>query len=243
MHEQSGESFDARIFVDKHHVQERVFAKHAGLGWIGKNTCLINPEVGSWIFLAGVAVSLALEADVAGSDRCGACSLCIDACPTGALVDEYELDARRCISYLTIEHKGSIPETARALIGDHVFGCDICQDVCPFNLAPLATLDPAWQPHPERVSADAADLWQKSDFDLHRLVRRSAMTRAPVSRLRRNLAVALGNSGDPQAAETLAAPGGGVRRAAQSCDTPLVQEHVAWAQAKLSPEKCGRPDA
>ena len=235
MRGESGEPFDARIFVDKHHVQERVFAKHAGLGWIGKNTCLINPDVGSWIFLAGVAVSLSLETDAAGPDRCGACSLCIDACPTGALVDEYELDARRCISYLTIEHKGPISEPLRALMGEHVFGCDICQDVCPFNLAPLATLDPAWQPNPERAGARPADLWRKSDFELHHIVEGSAMTRAPLSRLRRNLAVALGNSGDPHAADTLAVPGGGTRRAAQSAETPLVQEHVAWARARLSP--------
>jgi epoxyqueuosine reductase len=241
MREQSGEAFDARIFVDKHHVQERVFAKHAGLGWIGKNTCLINPEVGSWIFLAGAAVSLALEPDTAGSDRCGTCSLCIDACPTGALVDDYELDARRCISYLTIEHSGPLPEDARAMMGEHVFGCDICQDVCPFNLAPLATLDSAWQPHPERAAARAGDLWRKSDFDLHRLVRGSAMTRAPLSRLRRNLAVAIGNNGDAQGAQTLAVPGGGIRRAAQSAETPLVQEHVAWAMAKLSPETAVTP--
>ena len=110
MREQSAAPFDARIFVDKHHVQERVFAKHAGLGWIGKNTCLINPDIGSWMFLAGIAVSLALEPDAPAADLCGACTLCIDACPTGALVDEYELDATRCISYLTIEHKGAIPE-------------------------------------------------------------------------------------------------------------------------------------
>ena len=238
MREESTAPFDARIFVDKHHVQERVFAKHAGLGWIGKNTCLINPDIGSWILLAGVAVSLALDTDAAGPDQCGTCSLCIDACPTGALVDDYELDARRCISYLTIEHSGPIPDEARALMGEHVFGCDICQDVCPFNLAPLATLDPAWQPSSARAAARPADLWRKSDFELHHVVEGSAMTRAPLSRLRRNLAVALGNSGDSRALETLALPGGGVRRAAQSAETPLVQEHIDWAVARLA----GLPD-
>ena len=150
------EPFDARVFVDKHHVQERVFAKHAGLGWIGKNTCLINPEIGSWLFLAGVAVSLESRARTLHRRiGCGACTICIDACPTGALVGEYEMDATRCISYLTIEHKGAIPEDQRAQIGDHLFGCDICQDVCPYNLAPLATLDPAWQPRPGRADATA----------------------------------------------------------------------------------------
>jgi epoxyqueuosine reductase len=233
MREESPEAFDARVFVDKHHVQERVFAKHAGLGWIGKNTCLISPEVGSWVFLAGVAVSLELLPDAPQADRCGSCTLCIDACPTGALVDEYELDATRCISYLTIEHKGAIPEAQRAGIDDHVFGCDICQEVCPYNLAPLATLDPAWQPEPRRVGASAVDLWLRSDEELHQTIAGSAMTRTSLSRLRRNLAVVLGNSAEPRAAEVLDRPGGGMRRAAQSAETPLVQEHVEWAKMVL----------
>jgi epoxyqueuosine reductase len=233
MRDRSAEPFDARVFVDKHHVQERVFAKHAGLGWIGKNTCLINPDAGSWLFLAGLAVSLDLDPDAGQNDQCGACTLCIDACPTGALVDEYEMDATRCISYLTIEHRGAIAEGLRAQMDDHVFGCDICQEVCPYNLAPLATLDPAWQPRAGRATATAADLWMQSDSDLHETVAGSAMTRASLSRLRRNLAVVLGNSAEPQAAEVLERPGGGVRRAAQSAETPLVQEHVEWAKMVL----------
>lgn len=228
-----GEPFDAAIFVDKHHVQERVFAKHAGLGWIGKNTCLINNEIGSWIFLAGVAVSLDLPVDSPPPDQCGGCTLCIDACPTGALVDEYELDATKCISYLTIELHGPIPEAQRAGIGNHVFGCDICQDTCPWNLAPLATLDPAWQPHPARGLATARDLWQRSDSELHDLTEGSAMTRTRVSRLRRNLAVVLGNSADPGMIQILDRPGGGMRRAAPSALTSLVQEHVEWAKRTL----------
>lgn len=228
-----GDSFDAAIFVDKHHVQERVFAKHAGLGWIGKNTCLINQDIGSWMFLAGVAVSLDLTADRVAPDLCGACTLCIDACPTGALVDEYELDATRCISYLTIELDGPIPEGQRPGIGDHLFGCDVCQDVCPWNLTPLATLDPAWQPRAGRVGVDASELWRRSDFELHDLVAGSAMTRTAMSRLRRNLAVVLGNSGDPRAATALDRPGRGTRRAALSAETTLVQEHVAWAKRAL----------
>jgi len=226
-------AFDARIFVDKHHVQERAFALHAGLGWIGKNTMLLNRDIGSWTFLAGMAVSLDLELDTPADDGCGACTMCLDACPTGALVDERELDATRCISYLTIENKGPIPEEARLGVGDHIYGCDVCQDVCPYNLAPLATLDPAWQPKAGRATADAAELWQRSDFDLHGLVEGSAMTRATLSRLRRNLAVALGNRGTHEAAAAVDRPGHGVRRAAQSADTPLVQEHVAWAKAVL----------
>ena len=225
--------FDARIFVDKHHVQERAFAKHAGLGWIGKNTLLINPDVGSYTFLAGIAVSLQLEADSPTEDLCGSCTLCIDSCPTGALVDEYELDATRCISYLTIEHKGPIPESQRAQLGHHVYGCDVCQDVCPYNLAPVPTTDPAWQPRAGRTGSSPAQLWERSDFDLHAMVAGSAMTRVSLSRFRRNLAVAMGNEGDPAAAAVLDRPGGGVRRAAQSAETPLVQEHVDWAKTAL----------
>lgn len=233
MRERHSEPFDASIFVDKHHVQERVFARYAGLGWIGKNTVLINADIGSWTFLAGIAVSLDLTPDLPVADQCGECTLCIDSCPTGALVDEYEMDATKCISYLTIELHDAIPEQQRAAIGDHVYGCDICQEVCPWNLAPLATLDPAWTPRAGRAVAQAAELWQRSDQQLNSLVRGSAMTRTTLSRLRRNLAVVLGNSGDPQMADVLDRPGGGVRRAAQSAETPLVEEHVAWAKARL----------
>jgi epoxyqueuosine reductase len=189
--------------------------------------------VGSYTFLSGVAVGLSPETDHPIEDLCGNCTLCIDSCPTGALVDEYELDATRCISYLTIEHKGSLPEDKRRQLGDHVYGCDVCQDVCPYNLAPLTSMDPAWQPRPGRADASPAELWERSDFDLHGMVAGSAMTRATLSRLRRNLAVVLGNSHDPHVAETLQRPGGGVRRAAQSADTDLVKEHVDWARGVL----------
>jgi epoxyqueuosine reductase len=145
------------------------------------------------------------------------------------------MDATRCISYLTIEHKGSIPEAQRRQLGDHLFGCDVCQEVCPYNLAPLPTGDAAWQPGAGRSAGVATDLWLQSDFDLHAMVAGSAMTRATLSRLRRNLAVVLGNSGRADAAEVLQRPGAGVRRAAQSAATPLVQEHVQWATNMLAP--------
>jgi epoxyqueuosine reductase len=221
--------FDAAIFVDKHHVQERVYAKHAGLGWIGKNTCVIHPEIGSWMLLAGVAVSLDLPAGEIVPDHCGGCTLCIDACPTGAIVDAHEVDATRCISYLTIELKGAIPEAQRPSLGAHLFGCDICQEVCPYNLAPLATQDPVWQPRAGRDRPDAVALWRRSDTALHGFVRGSAMTRTTLSRLRRNLAVVLGNAEDERARDALDYAGANVRNAAPSADTPLVREHVAWA--------------
>lgn len=232
MREQHDGAFDAELFVDKHHVQERVYAQYAGVGWIGKNTLVINREQGSYFFLAGIATSLELEPDAPGVDQCGACTLCIDACPTAAIVDARVVDATKCISYLTIEVDAAIPEDKRALIGNHAYGCDICQDVCPWNLAAPTTEDPAWHA-PQRDGLSAADLWQRSDFDLHTLIKGSAMTYLPLSRLRRNLATVIGNTGDPGLAEVLDRPGGGVRNAARSTTSPVVDEAVVWAKNRL----------
>jgi epoxyqueuosine reductase len=233
MRAQSGEPFDAEIFVDKHHVQERVFAQYGGLGWIGKNTCLINRDQGSWLFLAGMATSLELEIDEPGFDQCGECSLCIEACPTGALVDARVMDATKCISYLTIEVDGPIPEAQRAQIGNHAYGCDICQDVCPWNLAAAVSGDPAWRA-PKRDGLSASDLWRRSDFDLHQLIKGSAMTYLPLSRLRRNLATVIGNTGNRELAGILDQPGDGVRNAASSTTSPVVADAIAWARQRLS---------
>ena len=145
----SAEPFEARAYVDTGPVQERVYAQYAGLGWIGKNTCLINPELGSWMFLAEIICSLPLEPDAPALDQCGTCTLCLDACPTGALVEPGVLDSTRCLSYLTIEHRGRHSRRARATaIGTHVYGCDICQEVCPVEPAAgdRRSADPAWQP-------------------------------------------------------------------------------------------------
>jgi epoxyqueuosine reductase len=222
--------FAAAAFVDKHHVQERVYARHAGLGWIAKNTCVINAELGSWILLGGVATDLPLEPDAPSFDQCGECTLCLDACPTGALVDAHVLDATKCISYLTIELHGDVPEGQRSAIGTHLFGCDICQDVCPWNLAAPTTRDSAWQPVVPRDGASAAELWQRTDQELHAYVRGSAMMRATLARLRRNLAIAIGNSGDPALEPVLDRPGRAIKNAAQSAATAMVQEAVAWAR-------------
>lgn len=231
MRSESDLPLDAAPFVDKHPVQERVYAQRAGIGWIGKNSCVINAEEGSWLFLAGVAISVVLEPDAPALDQCGACTLCIDACPTGALVDARELDATKCISYLTIETGHDIPEAQRALIGQHAWGCDICQDVCPWNLAPSVTADRAWH-GPVRDGLPASELWERTDDELHELIKDSAMTYVPLSRLRRNLAIIIGNSGDRDAIAALDRPGHGTRNAARSALTPAVQDAIAWAQRR-----------
>jgi epoxyqueuosine reductase len=225
----AGECFDARAYVDTGPVQERVYAQRAGLGWIGKNTCLINPELGSWIFLAAVITNLPLEPDAPSLDQCGTCTLCIDACPTDAIVQPHVLDSTRCLSYLTIEVKGPIPLGQRDDVGEHAYGCDICQEVCPWNLLPSAGMskDPAWQAREGLDAPKLLDLWQRSDDELRALLKRSAMKRAGVKRLRRNVAVAIGNAGDPRAIAPL------TNHPESTCRDPLVAEHVAWAVEKL----------
>jgi epoxyqueuosine reductase len=224
--------FEAAPFVDKHWVQERVFAAYGGLGWIGKHSLLINRDLGSWLLLGGLATTLPLEPDALVDDQCGACTLCLDACPTGAIVAPREVDARACLSYLTIELDGPVPDPARAGLGGHVYGCDVCQDVCPWNLTPATTGDPAWQPRAGRDAADAAELWQRPDDALHTFVAGSAMTHAPLAQLRRNLALVIGNAGDPAAIAALDRPGGGVKNAAFSAQAPIVRDAVAWARTR-----------
>jgi epoxyqueuosine reductase len=225
----AGDTFEARAYVDTGPVQERVYAQRAGLGWVGKNTCLINPEIGSWFFLAAVICNLPLAPDAPALDQCGSCSLCLDACPTGALVEPGVLDSTRCLSYLTIELKGAIPAEHRGSIGEHAYGCDICQEVCPWNLSPstAVTDGAAWQPRAGLDAPRLLELWLRSDDELRALLKGSAMKRAGVKRLRRNLAVAIGNSGDPAAVSALQSVG------EATCSDPLVAEHVVWAVEKL----------
>jgi epoxyqueuosine reductase len=190
MREHSPQPFDARAYVDTGPVQERVYAQHGGIGWIGKNTCVINPDVGSWIFLAEIICSLPLEPDAPAFDQCGSCTLCLDACPTRALVAPGVLDSTRCISYLTIEQRGPIPEELAESVGSHVYGCDVCQEVCPWNQIAPSSSDPAWQPRAAWANADVAAMSAMSDEALRDAMRGSAMKRTKVSGLRRNLAVA-----------------------------------------------------
>ncbi|HKY22721.1 MAG TPA: tRNA epoxyqueuosine(34) reductase QueG [Vicinamibacterales bacterium] len=227
MREQQTTPFEARAYVDTGPVQERIYAQYAGLGWIGKNSCVINPDVGSWMLLGAVVCSLPLEPDAPALDQCGTCTLCLEACPTQAFVAPYVLDATRCLSYLTIEYRGSIPEEHRERIGNHLFGCDICQEVCPWNGAPVGTSDPSWSARADVSVASLIDLWRRCDEELETFIGATPMTRIGVKGLRRNLAVALGNSADPRAVEALG------ERGDRTASDPLVVEHVEWARAKL----------
>ncbi|MBM3817836.1 MAG: tRNA epoxyqueuosine(34) reductase QueG [Acidimicrobiia bacterium] len=225
MRAESREPFDARAYVDTGPVQERVYAQYAGLGWIGKNTCLINAELGSWLFLSEIICTLPLEPDTQALEQCGSCTRCLEACPTGALVESGVLDSTKCLSYLTIELRSGIPEARRAAVGTHVYGCDICQEVCPYNQVPPRSGDAAWQPRPGLDLPRLADLWRRPDTELRALVKGSAMTRAKLTGLRRNLAVAIGNSADPDALAALSERSD----ARPSADDEMVQEHIRWA--------------
>jgi len=229
MREEHGEPFDARAYVDTGPVQERVYAQYAGLGWIGKNTCLINPEVGSWLLLGAIVCSLPIAPDPPGLDQCGTCTLCMEACPTAAFEGPYELNATKCVSYLTIEYRGSIPEAQRSAMGNHIFGCDVCQEVCPWNASPVSVADAAWSSQDHVNLSSLIDLWHRTDDELAALIGDTAMTRAGVRGLRRNVAVALGNSGDPRALDALMEP----PDSATKSDAD-VAEHVRWAKDKLA---------
>jgi epoxyqueuosine reductase len=213
-----------KICVDTAPLLERSYARQAGLGWIGKNTCLINQAIGSWIFLGEIVTSLELVPDAPPPDRCGTCTRCIDACPTQAIAAEgFLVDSRRCIPYFTIELRGSVPEEMRAGVGQHVFGCDICQDVCPWNSrAPVAD-EPAFEPR--HFAPPLEDLAALSPDEFRELFRSSPIQRAKYSGLLRNVAIAMGNSGQTKFREPL-------QRLAAFPDE-LVAEHARWALGRI----------
>ena len=217
---------ETRAYVDTGPLVERVWARYAGVGWVGKNTCLINQKVGSWIFLGVIITSLELEPDLPTADRCGSCTRCIDACPTDAFIAPYQMDASRCIAYLTIEKRGDIPEEFREAIGRHVFGCDICQDVCPWNRRAPASTAPEFQPREGLVNPAFGWLAAMDGDEFRTAFRGSPIKRAKYSGLRRNVAIAIGNSADTAlkpALEKLAAD-----------QDAVVAEHARWALAKLN---------
>jgi epoxyqueuosine reductase len=214
-----------RCYVDTGPVVERVYAKYAGVGWIGKNTCIINQRKGSWLFLGVILTSLELQPDLPAPDRCGTCTRCIEACPTDALVAPYQLDANRCISYLTIEKRGSIPEELRPGMGRHIFGCDICQDVCPWNRkAPITEAD-EFTPRPELVNPALDWLGEMSSEEFRQVFRGSPVRRTKYAGLRRNAAIAMGNSGDRRFLPTLE------KLATDPDDT--VAGSACWAEEQL----------
>ena len=225
--------FGYRAFADSAPVMEKPLARNAGLGWIGKHTNLINRTAGSWFFLGELYTDLPLVADTqAATDHCGTCRACIDACPTGAIVAPYRLDARLCISYLTIELHGPIPIALRPLVGNRIFGCDDCQLVCPWNRFARTSTEAGFDPRHGLDAAALADLfaWSREDYEAR--TEGMALRRLGYERWLRNLAVALGNA-PPSPAVTAAL--------ASRCDDPsaLVREHVEWA---LSRHRKAAPD-
>lgn len=192
------ENIETRSYVDTGPIVERVFAKYAGVGWIGKNTCLINQKTGSWLFLGVILTSLELAPDLPAPDRCGTCTRCITACPTNALLKPYELDSNRCIAYLTIEKRGSIPEQFREGIGQQVFGCDICQDVCPWNRKAAHSSAPEFAPRLGLMNPALDWLGEMSAEQFRETFRGSPIRRSKHTGLRRNAAIAMGNSGREQ---------------------------------------------
>jgi epoxyqueuosine reductase len=215
-------AFGYRVFVDSAPVLEKPLAQKAGLGWIGKHTNLINPRAGSWFFLGELYCDLPLPVDDPAEDHCGRCKACIDVCPTDAIVSPYVLDARLCISYLTIEHPGPIPEPLRARIGNRIYGCDDCQIVCPWNRFAQTTPEADFLP---RNDLDTATLLSLFDWDEDEFLRRtegSAIRRIGHERWLRNIAVALGNA--PASDQVRAA----LNSRAED-PSPLVRDHVHWA--------------
>ena len=235
------EPFEARAYVDTGPIVERVAAKHAGLGWLAKNTCLINEELGSWLFLGVILTTLDLAEAVDAAltpapDLCGNCRLCIDACPTEAIVEPYVLDARRCISYLTIELRGAIPLEFRERVGRHVFGCDICQDVCPWNrrspATPLANFQPRQLNGHSLFSPELSWLLSMSEEEFREIFRRSPVKRTKWRGLVRNACVAIGNSGLRPGQPGYAEIALRLSELAASGDA-ILTEHAQWALERI----------
>ncbi len=220
-------TFEWKICVDTAPLLERSYARQAGLGWVGKNTCLINQQMGSWFFLGELLTSLELAPDAPPPDRCGTCSRCIDACPTQAIIPDrdggWTLDARLCIAYFTIELKGAIPQENRTSVGRHIFGCDICQDVCPWNGRAPVTSDPEFEPR--HFAPALEELAQLSPEEFQLRFQDSPVARPRYSGFLRNVVVAMGNSGSAKFRRPL--------QQLAASDDKGVAEHARWALGRL----------
>jgi epoxyqueuosine reductase len=218
-----------KLFVDTAPVMEKPLAQQAGIGWQGKHTNLVSREYGSWLFLGEIYLSLELEPDQPISDHCGSCRRCLEACPTAAFPEPYRLDARRCISYLTIEHKGMIPVELRPLIGNRIYGCDDCLAVCPWNKFARAAHEPDFLPRAALTAPRLAELAALDDADFRRMFSGSPIKRTGRNRFLRNVLIAIGNAG-PGHPDLVAA--------ARHClddHSPLVRASAVWALSRLSP--------
>ena len=225
----AGREVRTRVFVDDGPMNDRAAAERAGIGWFGKNTNILTRRHGSWVFLSQVVTDLELEPDEPLAKNCGECVMCIDDCPTGAIVAPYVIDNRRCISFLTIELRGSIPRDLRPLVGDWVFGCDICQDVCPVNRKAFQSLEPAFRQRHDFGAPALVPLLDLDDEGFRERFRKSPIKRAKRVGLQRNVCVALGNIGDEAAVPALV-------QALRSRDA-LVREHAAWALGRIGGEE------
>jgi len=212
-------------YVDTGPLIERIFAKYAGIGWIGKNTCILNESLGSWLFLGVLLTSIELAPDMPPPDRCGSCTRCLDACPTHAFPAPYQLEATKCISYLTIEKHGAVPAELRPDVGRQVFGCDICQDVCPWNRHAPITNEPSFAARPELVNPDLEFLASLTADRFRKVFRGTPVKRAKLSGLLRDVAIAMGNSGEERFLTVL-------RNLVQGLN-PIVAEAARWAIHRL----------
>lgn len=215
-----------KVYCDTGPITERDLAMRAGIGWIGKHTNLISRNLGNWFFLGAIVVDIDLPVDTPEATHCGTCVRCIPACPTNAIVAPYKLDSRRCISYLTIELKGSIPVELRPFIGTRIYGCDDCLAVCPWNKFAVRTTDPAVQPRADLTAPDLITVLTLDDDTFRARFRNSPIRRTKRRGLLRNVCVALGNLGDKSAIPAL-------RKAAESDPEPLIREHAEWALSRL----------
>lgn len=224
------EEAGVKAYVDTGPVLEKVHAGRSGIGWVGKNTCLINQRVGSWLFLGEVITDIELDYDSAVEDRCGTCTRCIDACPTDAIVEPYVLDARKCISYLTIELRGRMPLELREGVENNVFGCDVCQDVCPWNREALFTLRKSFRPREKLLSPDFKWLMGLDGDGFREVFRKSPVKRAKHRGFMRNVLVAVGNSGNKEYIKYV--------RSLLGDDEPIIRAHAVWALWRLGGWDC-----